>query len=65
MSFLKKSSSIVNLTIPTDAQTAQRILNSLTTLVAYLTPEELELLAKAVQQPVLKTQALAKLKEFV
>jgi hypothetical protein len=64
MSFLKKSTA-VSVQVKTDAQTAARLIEPIQTILTHLSPDDLVLLAKAVQNPLLKAQALAELKKYV
>lgn len=62
MAFLKPKSTI-SLTVPATAEEAVIIEEALKTIVSKCSAKELQLLAKAISNPLIKTAALSKLKE--
>lgn len=67
MSFLKKQQPLTKLevSIPATGADAQKVANCLTALAASLSPSEMELLQKAISNPILKAAALAELRKRV
>ena len=69
MSFLGKKNNkeavTFKVTMRIDAARAQQAANDVQTIVSTCTPEELNVLAKVVQKPTVKSLALAKAKQFV
>jgi hypothetical protein len=63
MGFLPKKTKIA-IEVPCKASEAEQIAKNVQTIVSKTNPYQLGLLAKAVSNPVVKSQALAKLKEI-
>ena len=65
MSFLNKNKSDITLSVPLDAQKAMAVKNDLVIILNALSADEINLLARAVQKPFLKSAALSELKKHI
>jgi len=63
-SFANKKTKVV-IELPCGADEANKVANDLMTITKKLTSSEISLLAKAVSNPLIKKQALGKLKEIL
>jgi hypothetical protein len=66
MSFLKRNiSSEITLALPLNATEAEKVKNDLIIILNKLNAEEINLLSRAVQNPIIKAGAVSKLKELL
>lgn len=67
LNLFKKSKPLITLTIqvPLDPKAAAQVANDVTILLQHASPEDIALLAKACQKPLLRSQALEELKKHV